>query len=209
MGCWSICLWPFPLVNISRSSQHFPFKRCNTPGLAVFSAFFFVSIPIFVAKIHLGSSESRVPTQNPLVYQMVHMNWLFELYPSLSDTFKHHIIIHHIYISPPFITTISAIFPSYPHVITLNLGWIPHCFPRFCFWKQKQDTAAEHRHQLTELAVQVAHNVQSRCGGHLQMPQEGHNWGKTQFLYIYIHVEYIYIYMVNIFYIWFIIYIYG
>jgi hypothetical protein len=49
--------------------------------------------------------------------------------------------------------------------------------------------------------VQVAHNVQSRCGGHLQMPQEGHNWGKTQFLYIYIHVEYIYI--------WLIYFIYG
>ena len=195
MGCWSICLWPFPLVNISRSSQHFPFKRCNTPGLAVFSAFFFVSIPIFVAKIHLGSSESRVPTQNPLVYHNGPYElaiWVVSIIVRHIQTSYHH--TSYIYISPPFITTISAIFPSYPHVITLNLGWIPHCFPRFCFWKQKQDTAAEHRHQLTELAVQVAHNVQSRCGGHLQMPQEGHNWGKTQFLYIYIYTCWIYIY---------------
>ena len=111
-------MWPFPLVNISRSSQHFPFKRCNTPGLAVFSAFFFVSIPIFVAKIHLGSSESRVPPKILWFITMVHVNWLFELHPSLSDTFKHDIIIYHIYI---------YISPFYHHYIR-NISIISQCY---------------------------------------------------------------------------------
>ena len=124
MGCWSICLWPFPLVNISRSSQHFPFKRCNTPGLAVFSAFFFVSIPIFVAKIHLGSSESRVPTQNPLVYHNGPYElaiWVVSIIVRHIQTSYHH--ISYIYISPfyhHYIGNISIISPCYHTEFRLN-----------------------------------------------------------------------------------------